>query len=134
MSQQKTAILEVNKDVPGLIENRHSARQAKKADVTDFFGVKLSPPEWLIKETTFGLDPQHIQESIFALGNGFMGSRGILEECPERAMPGTYIAGVFDRSGAQCEEMVNLPNPINFNIIADGEKLDMRFRLMILNS
>ena len=99
----------------------------KEFNSRDFFGINLSSPEWLIKETSFGLDPQHIQESIFTLGNGFIGSRGILEENPESAMPGTFITGVYDKSGAQVEELVNLPNPIHFIIAADGEKLDMRF-------
>lgn len=38
------------------------------------FGVPLSSPEWLIEETGFGLDQQHIQETLFTLGNGFIGS------------------------------------------------------------
>lgn len=92
-----------------------------------FFGVELSPEDWLIEEVDFGLDEQHIQESLFTLGNGFIGSRGVLEELPERAMPGTFIAGVYDKSGAQVEEIVNLPTPIHFIIAAEGEKLDMRF-------
>jgi kojibiose phosphorylase len=91
----------------------------------DFFGIKLSKPEWLITERNFGLDQQHIQESLFTLGNGFIGSRGVLEEYPERAMPGTFITGIYDKSGAQVEELVNLPSPIHFMIAAEGEKLDM---------
>lgn len=116
MAQREAAMMEVKKE-----------KQAKKdkSDTNDYFGVKLSPPEWLMKETTFGLDPQHIQESLFTLGNGFIGSRGMFEERPERGMAGTYIAGVFDKSGAQSEEMINLPNPINLHITADGEKIDM---------
>ena len=116
MAQQKTAMMKVKKE-----------KQAKKEKrvVNEFFGVKLSPPEWLIEETTFGLDPQHIQESLFTMGNGFIGSRGILEENPDGAMPQTYITGVYDKSGAQVEELVNLPNPINFIVTADGEKIDM---------
>lgn len=108
-----------------LIESLNKKRTQNTKRVNDFFGVELSPKEWLIKETTFGLDPQHIQESLFTLGNGFIGSRGMLEERPERGMAGTYIAGVFDKSGAQSEEMINLPNPINFHITTDGEKIDM---------
>ena len=65
--------------------------------------------------------------ALFTGGNGFIGSRGVLEEIPERAMPGTFIAGLYDKSGAQVEELVNLPNPINFIVAAEGEKLDMRF-------
>ncbi|MBN1871375.1 MAG: CBS domain-containing protein [Candidatus Omnitrophica bacterium] len=110
-----------------LLNAEKGERKGKKSAEKTFFGLELSSPEWLIKETGFGLDPQHIQESLFTLGNGFIGSRGVLEEIPESAMPGTFIAGLYDKSGAQVEELVNLPNPINFIVAAEGEKLDMRF-------
>ena len=52
-----------------------------------------------------------------------LGARGILEEIPHGATPGTYAAGVFDRFTSQVSELVNLPNPFNFKITANGEKL-----------
>ncbi|NQS99875.1 MAG: glycoside hydrolase family 65 protein, partial [Candidatus Omnitrophica bacterium] len=42
---------------------------------------------------------------------------------PYEAKPGTYLAGVYDKIGSQVSELVNLPNPFNFKITADGEKL-----------
>ncbi|MGM0568900.1 MAG: CBS domain-containing protein [Elusimicrobiota bacterium] len=70
---------------------------------------------------------QNVMESKFTLGNGFIGSRGIYEENPSGCEPGTFIPGIFDRSGAQVEELVNLPNPFNFIIAVDGEKFDVFF-------
>ena len=78
---------------------------------------------WCIKEDGFDKEIQNIRESQFSLGNGFIGTRGVLEEMPQGAMPGTYIAGVFDRFTSQVSELVNLPNPFNFKIMANGEKI-----------
>lgn len=83
----------------------------------------LSGDEWLIRERGWNPDQQADCESVFSLGNGYLGSRGVLEEIPDGSSPGTYIAGVFDKSTAETTEIVNLPNPIDFQIYADGEKV-----------
>lgn len=80
---------------------------------------------WLIKETGFRKQLQGIRESQFALGNGYIGTRGIYEEIPYDCSPGTYIAGLYDKMTAQVSELVNLPNPINFKFTIEGEKLDL---------
>ncbi|MBN2407105.1 MAG: CBS domain-containing protein [Elusimicrobia bacterium] len=68
---------------------------------------------------------QGVQETRFSLGNGFIGSRGIMEENPLGTLPGTYIAGMYGRTAAQVEELINLPNPINFILLVEGEKFDI---------
>ncbi len=78
-----------------------------------------------LSETLADKKNQNVNESKFTLGNGFIGSRGIYEENPYGAIPGTYIPGIFDQSGAQVEERVNLPNPVHFIIAAEGEKFDI---------
>jgi kojibiose phosphorylase len=91
----------------------------------DFFANYLSDKYWLIKEESWERRLQGIYEAKFTLGNGYLGSRGVLEETPYDASPGTFIAGIYDKSGAQVTELVNLPNPLDFRIITDGEKLDV---------
>ena len=78
---------------------------------------------WLIKEEGGVTTLQGIRESQLALGNGFLGSRSVLEEIPYDAKPGTYIAGLYDTVGSQVAELINLPNPFNFKMTVDGEKL-----------
>ncbi|HIE36220.1 MAG TPA: glycoside hydrolase family 65 protein, partial [Candidatus Omnitrophica bacterium] len=80
---------------------------------------------WLIKETHWDVFLQNIREAQFSLGNGYLGTRGIYEEIPYDAMPGTYITGLYDKMGSQVDELVNLPNPINFKFTIEGEKLDL---------
>ncbi len=85
---------------------------------------KYTPEDlWCIKEDGFDKEIQDIRETQFALGNGLLGTRGVLEEIPQGAVPGTYAAGVFDRFTSQVSELVNLPNPFNFKITANGQKL-----------
>ncbi|MBU2043662.1 MAG: hypothetical protein KJ619_00310 [Candidatus Omnitrophica bacterium] len=79
---------------------------------------------WLIKETEFVRGLQDIRETQFSLGNGYLGSRGVYEEIPYDCSPGTYIAGLYDKMSAQVSELVNLPNPINFQFSVGGEKID----------
>lgn len=80
---------------------------------------------WLIKETEWARDLQNIRETQLALGNGYLGTRAVLEEIPYDSMPGTYIGGIYDKMAAQVSELVNLPNPFNFRFTVKGEKLDV---------
>ncbi|MCK5305653.1 MAG: glycoside hydrolase family 65 protein [Candidatus Omnitrophica bacterium] len=93
----------------------------------------LTDSQWLIerKSKNFSSKKQQVDESIFTIGNGYMGLRGILEEAPEGCMPGTFIAGIYDKSVAQVEELINLPNPLDFRVASDGEKLDVK-RMQVL--
>ncbi len=88
-----------------------------------FYSSYIDDEHWLIKESVFERSLQNIREAQFALGNGYLGTRGALEEIPYDAMPGTYLAGVYDRMGSQVAELVNLPNPFNFRFIVGGQKL-----------
>ncbi len=85
----------------------------------------ISAKKWLITEDSWAPIKQTLYETLFTLGNGFIGSRGILEEAPYNCYPGTYISGIFDSTGAQVAELVNMPDPVNFKIISTGEKLDV---------
>ena len=98
----------------------------------DFFDKYLSSdPTFHVVEKDFTRKNQNVNETLFTLGNGFIGSRGIMEENPSGSQPGTFIAGMYDMSAAQVEELINLPNPIECIITAEGEKFDI-FTMKIL--
>jgi len=87
---------------------------------------KLYPPDrWCIKQEGWEPPKQQMRETQFTQGNGYFCCRGILEEIPYDSTPGTYLAGLFDRTGAQITELVNCPNPINLRLDAYGEKIDV---------
>lgn len=89
----------------------------------DLYSKYIADYSWLIKEDGWVKSLQGIREAQLSLGNGFIGSRAILEELPYDAKPGTYIAGFYDNIGSRVDELINLPNPFNFKITANGEKL-----------
>ncbi len=89
----------------------------------DHFSDYLSDPHWLIFERGWNPELQLVSEVQLALGNGYIGSRAILEEIPPQCEPGTFFAGVYDKTAARATEIINTPNPIDFRIIVQGEKL-----------
>ncbi|MBD3271929.1 MAG: hypothetical protein GF384_05275 [Elusimicrobia bacterium] len=89
------------------------------------FEMYCADSRWLIWEKGWEKSNLGVWESIFTLGNGYIGSRGIYEEIPLGCSPGTFLAGVYDATGAQVTEMVNIPNPFDFRIVAEGEKIDI---------
>ncbi|MFH1645057.1 MAG: glycosyl hydrolase family 65 protein [Candidatus Omnitrophota bacterium] len=89
----------------------------------DIYSKYNSQYSWHIKEEGWVKGLQQIRESQLALGNGFLGTRAVLEEIPYDSKPGTYISGLYDTIGSQVAELVNLPNPFNFNIVIEGERL-----------
>ncbi|MFC1674414.1 glycoside hydrolase family 65 protein [Candidatus Omnitrophota bacterium] len=89
----------------------------------DFYSKYTGKYSWLIKEEGWVRSLQGVRETQLALGNGLLGSRGILEELPYDAKPGTFVAGLYDDVASQVDELVNWPNPFNFKLTADGEKV-----------
>ncbi len=53
-------------------------------------------PAWLLVEEGFTLAREHEVESLFAIGNGYVGNRGSLAEGSPLSAPGTFVAGVFE--------------------------------------
>ena len=86
-------------------------------------GGALSEDGWLITEDELDRGRMRFYESILTLGNGYLGSRSILEEGYDEAYAGTYLAGVYDKSGGQSFAIVNAPNPLGTEILVDGVKL-----------
>ncbi|HET7680190.1 MAG TPA: glycoside hydrolase family 65 protein, partial [Xanthobacteraceae bacterium] len=56
--------------------------------------------EWILAEEGFTLAREHELESLFAIGNGYAGSRGSLAEGSALSAPATFVAGVFDSEGS----------------------------------
>ena len=79
--------------------------------------------QWCVSEKSWDSELQGVREAQFTLGNGLIGSRGILEELPQGARPGTYLAGFFDKTGSLVAELVNIPNPFSLWFSLKGEKL-----------
>ena len=79
---------------------------------------------WLIVED--GFDPATVNryETVFTVGNGYLGTRGSLEEGHPAALPGTFLRGVFDHHDSAVIDLVNTPNWTELAVLADGTRLD----------
>lgn len=92
--------------------------------------------EWAIVETGFNKEYSKVSESVFSLGNEYMGVRGNFDEgYSGDSLVGSYFNGVFERQylnevhykGVEdtTEFMVNSVNWLHTRIVVDGEELDL---------
>ena len=93
-----------------------------------------SSPEfnpWSLEYDDFDPAKEKSRESLLAIGNGYLGSRGAMEEATagEFNYPGTYVAGLYNRliskiadRDIENEDFVNCPNwiSIKFRINSDS--------------
>lgn len=81
--------------------------------------------DWILRETQFDPDQLHSHESVFTIGNGYLGTRGSFEEGYPQALPATLIQGVYDDVPVVYTELTNCPDWLPLTVIVDGD----RFRL-----
>jgi trehalose/maltose hydrolase-like predicted phosphorylase len=84
-------------------------------------------PSWLLVEEGGTFCREHEIESIFAIANGFIGTRASLEEGSQRARPATFAAGIYVDGSAlkPGPALAVLPDWPLLTIIVDGETLSM---------
>ncbi|MEV7329738.1 glycosyl hydrolase family 65 protein [Micromonospora sp. NPDC093244] len=92
---------------------------------------------WRIRRTVADLDRLGETESIFALGNGWVGWRGVLDEGTPCGMPGSYVNGFHERRELSYPEegyafpqasdtVISAPNAALIRLWVDDEPLDLR--------
>jgi alpha,alpha-trehalose phosphorylase len=93
---------------------------------------------WVLHETELDLDRLAQTESLFALSNGHIGLRGNFDEGEPFALPGTYLAGVYERHPLPYAEagygnpesgqtVVNVTNGKIIRLIVGDEPFDVRY-------
>ncbi|MDF9841795.1 MULTISPECIES: glycoside hydrolase family 65 protein [unclassified Paenibacillus] len=97
----------------------------------------LKIDEWSIIEESFDPHTQEISESIFSIGNGYMGGRANFEEqYSGHSLQGSYMAGVYYPDKTRVgwwkngypeyfAKVLNSTNWIGINIDIDGTPLDL---------
>jgi kojibiose phosphorylase len=80
---------------------------------------------WEIIETSFNPSELHHKETVFTLGNGYLGVRGSFEEGYTHEHSGTIINGVYDDVAIAATEIVNCPNWLPLTIKVAGETFGM---------
>lgn len=76
---------------------------------------------WKITEYPFHPEKLLYYETIFALGNGYLGSRASFEEDYTGATPATLVHGIFNHAeGDLVPELVNVPDWTGIRFSVDG--------------
>jgi beta-phosphoglucomutase len=81
--------------------------------------------DWILIETQFKPAQLNSRETIFTIGNGYLGTRGSFEEGYMRGLPATFIHGVYDEVPVVYTELVNCPDWLPLIVTINGD----RFRL-----
>lgn len=102
--------------------------------ISTWFEEGMEDDSWSITYHTYEPAKEKTREALLAVGNGYLGTRGAMEETRAGSShyPGTYVAGLYNRlttpiSGKDIEneDFVNIPNwlPVTFRV-NDGEWTD----------
>lgn len=97
-------------------------QKAKTSTLKDL----LSPSNWWIEEKEFDIHKINYYETVFTVGNGYLGTRGSLEDTHTAGFPQTFINGVFDQHDSTISHMVCTPNWVPITILANNEHLSMQ--------
>ena len=93
---------------------------------------------WHVRETQLDLDLIAQSESVFALSNGHVGLRGNLDEGEPHGIPGSYLAGFYERRPLPYAEagygypedgqsLVDVTNGKLIRLLVADEPLDVRY-------
>lgn len=84
--------------------------------------------EWMIEQESASIDRKDFNESIFSMGNGYMGCRGFDEEesRSDHHELCVFIAGLFDYINPRLTDMVNTPNFWKTTIRINKETFDWK--------
>jgi len=90
--------------------------------------LRTLDPKWLLIDEGFTLAREHETESLFAIGNGYIGNRGSLAEGSALSAPATFVAGVFEQPNTpgSVPELMVLPDWTGVRIWVDHQPLSMQ--------
>ncbi len=80
---------------------------------------------WRVSEPAFEPEKQHHRETIFTIGNGYLGTRGSFEERFPEDRQATLIHGIYDHRPIVFTELANAPDWTAFEIWVNGQRFSM---------
>ncbi|MGH2413956.1 MAG: beta-phosphoglucomutase, partial [Microcystaceae cyanobacterium] len=85
----------------------------------------FSYTDWTLLETQFDPERLHHKETVFTIGNGYLGTRGSFEEGYPRAWSSTLIHGVYDDVPVMYTELANCPDWLPLLVSIGGERFHL---------
>ncbi len=80
---------------------------------------------WKITENSFDPASQNHKETIFTIGNGYLSTRGALEEGYPGESRASFVHGVFDDAPVVFTELANAPDWLALSILLNGERFSL---------
>ena len=80
---------------------------------------------WRVVEPNFRPERQHHRETILTQGNGYLGTRGSLEERSPDDRQGTFVHGMWDDVEIGFTEIVNAPDWAAVEVWINGQRFSM---------
>jgi trehalose/maltose hydrolase-like predicted phosphorylase len=78
--------------------------------------------DWTLTEPEFDPAKLRARETVFTIGNGYLGTRGSFEEGYPKALPITLMNGLYDDIPVVYTELVNCPDWLLLVVIINGEQ------------
>jgi beta-phosphoglucomutase len=78
--------------------------------------------DWTLTEPEFDPAKLRARETVFTIGNGYLGTRGSFEEGYPKALPITLINGLYDDVPVVYTELANCPDWLLMVVIINGEQ------------
>ncbi|MCP4273879.1 MAG: glycoside hydrolase family 65 protein [Gammaproteobacteria bacterium] len=94
--------------------------------MTNSFQVAGDANKWIVLETDFDTNFQGKGESIFCLGNGYLGIRSATEESYYGQVRNLFVAGTFNKSNSnEVTELPNAADTCSMDIFLDQERFSL---------
>ena len=104
-----------------MVTTRQATPQLSFANVSDSY--QYHP--WSIIENHLDLTQLGQRETVFTIGNGYLGTRGNFEEGYGLSLPMTLIHGVYDDVPLMYTELANCPDWLSLSFLIDGERFTL---------
>ena len=122
--------------VDPVLAEKHGASHVAPAAVDPLDRSRFPIDEWKLSETRFDPSDLGVTESIFSVGNGYLGLRGNYEESRDFAANGTFVNGFHETWPIQHAEeafgfakvgqtIVNAPDAKIIRLYVDDEPLEL---------
>ena len=85
--------------------------------------------DWTLIEPEFDPTKLRARETVFTIGNGYLGTRGSFEEGYPQALPATLVHGVYDDIPGVYTELANCPDWLSLTIVVNGERFQQHLNL-----
>ncbi|MEO0869739.1 MAG: beta-phosphoglucomutase, partial [Cyanobacteria bacterium J06642_11] len=104
-----------------MVTTHQATPQVPFAEVVDSY--QYHP--WSITENQLEPDRLSHRETVFTIGNGYLGTRGNFEEGYGLSLPMTLINGVYDDVPMVYTELANCPDWLSLAFLIDGERFTL---------